>query len=124
MVTDTQSGAQVVLGSQHNDRATDQLLSGRTFARLLDAAREKFDIVILDTPPVGPVVDGLLLAGKADAVVFVVKWSATPQQQVRSALAALTAATGDKVPLLAVINQRRRDLIAYGDTYVKYYAET
>jgi len=124
MVTDAQSGAQIVLGSRHNDRATDQLLTGRTFARLLDAAREKFDIVILDTPPVGPVVDGLLLAGKADAVVFVVKWSATPQQQVRAALAALTAATSDKVPLLAVLNQQQRDLIAYGDTYAKYYAET
>jgi Mrp family chromosome partitioning ATPase len=102
---DAMSGAQVVLGSRRSDIATDQLVSGKAFARLLAAARENFDVVILDTPPVGPVVDGLYLAGKADAVVVVVEWATTPQQQVRAAIEALAGA--GPAPLVAVLNRQQ-----------------
>jgi Mrp family chromosome partitioning ATPase len=106
MTVDTGSGAQIVLGSRRSDIATDQLIAGRTLTRLIAAARQNFDIVVLDSPPVGPVVDGLYLAGMADAILFVVKWSATPQQEVRSAVAALVAARPDTTPILVALNQR------------------
>lgn len=124
MAVDGGSGARIVFGARRSDVATDQLISGKTFARLIAAAQNSFDVIVLDTPPVGPVVDGLYLAGMADAIVFVVKWSATPQQEVRSAIAALNSAKSPDTPLLAVLNQQDINPRAYRGKYAGYYAET
>jgi capsular exopolysaccharide synthesis family protein len=123
LTVDTGSGAQIVVGSRRSDIATDQLIAGKTFARLIAAARKNFDIVILDTPPVGPVVDALYLAGMADAIAFVVKFSSTPQQEVRAAMAALDKAKRDGVPILTVLNQQTSNPAAYRGKYAGYYAE-
>lgn len=123
VTVDDASGAQVVLGSRRSDVATDQLIAGRTFTTLVNAAKKNFDVVILDTPPIGPVVDGLYLAGMADAIVFVVKWSATPQQEVKGAVAALNSAKREHVPVLALLNQQSANPTAYKGRYAGYYAE-
>lgn len=123
MTVDAGSGAQIVLGSRRSDIATDQLIAGKTLTRLISAARKNFDVVILDTPPVGPVVDGLYLAGMADAILFVVKWSATPQQEVRSAVSSLLAAKSEATPVLVVLNQQDTNPRAYRGKYAGYYAE-
>jgi capsular exopolysaccharide synthesis family protein len=123
MTIDKGSGAQVVLGSRRSDIPTDQLIAGKTFARLITAARKNFDVVVLDTPPVGPVVDGLYLKSFADAIVFVVKWSATPQQEVRAAVTSLDEAKGSDVPLVAVLNMENTSRIAYRGRYGGYYTE-
>lgn len=123
LTVDTGSGAQIILGSRRSDVPTDQLVAGKTFARLVAAARKNFDIVILDTPPVGPVVDALYLAGMADAIAFVVKYSATPQQEVKAAMAALQGARAEDVPVLAILNQQTSNPAAYRGKYAGYYAE-
>ncbi|MGN6487987.1 MAG: GumC family protein [Devosia sp.] len=121
--SDEGSGARIVLGSRRSDIATDQLIASRTLTGLIEAARAGFDIVILDTPPVGPVVDGLYLAALADAILFVVKWSGTPQQEVRSAMAALVGAKPATTPLLVSLAQQTADPRAYRDKHAGYYAE-
>lgn len=123
LTVDPASGAQVVVGAHRSDIATDRLVAGRTFARLIAAARANFDVVLLDTPPVGPVVDGLYLAGMADAIAFVVKFSSTPQQEVRAAMASLIGAKQDDVPILTVLNQQTSDPAAYRGKHAGYYAE-
>lgn len=123
IAVDAGSGAQVVLGSRRSDVATDQLIAGKTLTRLIEAARKNFDVVVLDTPPVGPVVDGLYLAAMADAILFVVKWSATPQQEVRAAVSALVGAKAENVPLLVALNQQDANPRAYRGKYAGYYAE-
>jgi capsular exopolysaccharide synthesis family protein len=123
MVIDAGSKAQVVLGSRRSDIATDQLIASRTFSHLVSAARKNFDVIVLDTPPVGPVVDGLYLASMADAIVFVVKWSSTPQQEVRTAVAALQSAKRPETAIIAVLNQQEADPRAYRAKYAGYYGE-
>ena len=120
---DDASGARVVLGSRRSDFATDQLIAGRTFTTLVNAARKNFDVVILDTPPIGPVVDGLYLADMADAILFVVKWSATPQQEVKGAVSSLNTAKPKHVPMLVLLNQQSSNPSAYKGRYASYYAE-
>jgi polysaccharide biosynthesis transport protein len=44
---------------------------------LLAAVRAHYDLVLLDTPPVLPVADALVLAGQADATLLVVRWEKT-----------------------------------------------
>jgi capsular exopolysaccharide synthesis family protein len=53
------------------------LLSGnRTFA-LLHSMRDQFDLVLIDSPPISILADGLLLAAESDAVLLVVRAGVT-----------------------------------------------
>ena len=56
--------------------AVDVLGSGR-MQNALDALRDNFDIVIIDCPPVEPVIDARILAEHSDQLVFVCKWRGT-----------------------------------------------
>jgi len=122
MTVDDESGAQVVLGARRSDIATDSLLSSTTFARLISAARTTFDIVVLDTPPVGPVVDGLYLAKHADSIVFVVRWASTSQHDVRHAVSLLQGAKKPEAEILSVLNQQEISKSAYSGKYGGYYS--
>jgi len=64
-------------------------LSGLTSARMqrvLQEAAERFDWVIVDTPPVAAAADAGLLAAMVDATVFVVKANETPHGTIRHAI--------------------------------------
>ncbi len=122
MTMDQASGAQVIVGSRRSDVPTDELVSSRTFARLVDAARQNFDIVIIDTPPLGPVVDGLYLAPLADAIVFVIRWTKTSQQEARRGLASLDDAKRPETKIVTVLNQQEGALPGYSSKYAAYYS--
>lgn len=49
-----------------------ELLGSENFARLIPALKEVFDYVVVDTAPVGQVIDCALMAPKMDGVVMVV----------------------------------------------------
>ena len=121
MTVDDESGAQVVLGARRSDIATDSLLSSTTFSRLLNAARTTFEVIILDTPPVGPVVDGLYLASHADCIVFVVRWASTSQHEVRHSVSLLQGAKRPDTEILTVLNQQEISKSAYSGKYAGYY---
>ena len=121
---DPGSGAQIVLGSRRSDVPTDQLVAGKTFSALVAAARRNFDVVILDTPPVGPVVDALYMAGLCDVIAYIIKWSDTPQQPIKQALESLQRVKPDKVQILAVINQLDKVPVGYQGRYSDYYLES
>ncbi len=47
----------------------------------------RFDVIIISTPPLLPVLDGRILADYADQIVFVMKWQRTPKALAKKALA-------------------------------------
>jgi succinoglycan biosynthesis transport protein ExoP len=57
--------------------------------RFIDEARETFDWVVIDTPPIGLLSDASLLAALADGTILVVKANSTPHDLVQRAVAAL-----------------------------------
>jgi succinoglycan biosynthesis transport protein ExoP len=67
---------------------TSELISGPGMRDLIEAARQSFDYIIVDLPPLGPVVDAKAFAPLADGFVMVTEWGATPRALVRSALQA------------------------------------
>jgi capsular exopolysaccharide synthesis family protein len=123
MVTDGPSGAQVIVGARPSDFATDHLVTSAAFRRLIKAARENFEVVILDTPPIGPVVDGLYLAQFADVAVYVVRWASTSQQDARGGFNALAEVLPSGTEILAVLNQQDRSRASYRYAYSGYYTE-
>lgn len=68
-----------------------ELLHTRAFAELLQRLRERYDLVVLDSPPIGPVSDALVLARQADGVLLVLKAGTTHREAARSARRALAS---------------------------------
>ena len=97
------------------------MLAGKRFAALLAQARQEYDVILLDTPPLHPVVDGLHLAGQADVIVLAVKWASTMQRDVRAVLPALEEAKRPDVPVLAMLSQVQHGGRGYGRKYANYY---
>ena len=63
-----------------------QLLSSERLINALMVLRRHYDRIIIDTPPILPVSDGLVLAMHADTVIFVAKSDATAIPQIKQAL--------------------------------------
>ena len=61
------------------------VLTSESHAAVLDEAREKFDWVILDTPPVGLLPDAHLLAAMVDGAVLIVGAGMSPHRAVAKA---------------------------------------
>ena len=84
-------------------------------ARMRDALaglRDEYEFVIVDSPPVVPVTDGVVLSREADAVVLVVKGHDTPLELVRRARDHLGVANAHLIG--AVINNVD---LGWGDLY-------
>lgn len=65
---------------------SSELLSSGAMHRLVEQLGLEADYVILDLPPLGPVIDVRAAADLVDAFVFVVEWGKTPRSLVRSTL--------------------------------------
>jgi capsular exopolysaccharide synthesis family protein len=97
-----------------------ELLGSTTTARLVTQLGQLWDVVIIDTPPVGPVTDGQLLAAHADAVLAIVRSGKTPRAGLRGALEALRYA--GKPVLGIVLNDLRPGALSRYTSYGYYYS--
>ena len=69
-----------------------ELLSSPVLENIIVKARENFDIILLDVPPVLSVTDPLIVAQKADALLFVVAAHAANKKAVARAYSILKGA--------------------------------
>ncbi len=88
VVQDRGSGAEFVLARPLR-QVTRALLEGRPMASLLAQARSRYDLVLLDTPPVMRVVDPLVLGRQSDGTVVTVAAGAVDRTTVRAAISRL-----------------------------------
>jgi capsular exopolysaccharide synthesis family protein len=58
------------------------LLTSSAFLELLATAKKSYEVILIDSPPLLPVVDTKILRRMADMVVFVVRADATPRDGV------------------------------------------
>lgn len=124
LARDEATGLMVLLTPRRSDMPTDDLITSRQFGRLVEAAKKTFDVVILDSPPLGPVVDALYLARYADVVVYVVQWAVTSQSEIRRAYHPLQEVLNDGVEVFPVLNQQNLSSVAYYRRYSNYYGES
>ena len=92
------------------------VLTSKRMARLVHEARETFEWVIIDTPPVGLISDANLLAEAADGALLVVRAESTPVDIVQRAVATL-----GRERVLGVVLNQARELDAPGYKYHNYY---
>jgi len=67
---------------------TSELVSGPGMRDLIQDARSVYDYIIVDLPPLGPVVDAKAFAPLADGFIMVTEWGGTPRALVRATLQA------------------------------------
>lgn len=122
VVHDELLGADVLLGDKGQANAADIFSSDR-FAKLLEGMRERYDVIIIDTPPVLIVPDARVIAQNVDATVFVVRWDRTQHDQVQSAIREFES-VGKPISGLVLnqISPRGMKRYGYGNSYGPYSA--
>lgn len=113
-------GLQVLPGRPVGGVATD-LLGDAAMRGVLETLRTRFDLVVVDTPPVLPVADARVLAPLFDAVLYAVRWEKTPDDVAAEGLARMEEA--DAPPPAVVLTQvdlRKQGSYGYGG-YTRYY---
>ncbi len=81
IVHDENVGVDVLPGQATAINAGD-LFSSKKFGDLIQALRERYDTIVIDTPPVLVVPDARVIAQHADATFVVVGWDSTEHEQV------------------------------------------
>ena len=79
------------------------LLESERFAQMIEHCRQRFGVVLIDTPPLGSVADAMNIATHCDGTVLVVRGGETPRKVVGDSVQQLKR-TG--VPLLGVVLDR------------------
>lgn len=62
-----------------------ELLASGKMGEVLDALREQYDHIVIDTPPTLPVTDAVVMAARADAVILVIRAGGTTKHALRQA---------------------------------------
>lgn len=99
-----------------------ELLGSLEMASLIDQLASEFDYVLIDSPPVLPVTDSVILSRYVDGVVLVIKGASTPRRVVTDARNRLKA-VGANI-LGAVLNDvdvTSGDYYYYNRYYHSYY---
>ena len=65
---------------------TSEFLGSTGMQQLLSDAKKHYEYIVLDLPPLGPVLDARAIAPQVDAFVFVVEWRRTARKIVRNML--------------------------------------
>lgn len=83
------SGMDVVIAKSKTPNPHD-LLASKQMERLLAVAREHYDIVIVDTPPVIAVSDSAVVSKMVDTTIYIVRWASTPREVIKQGIKRLT----------------------------------
>ena len=85
---ETDTGLQILPSflAEDDPRVADGL-SAATIRGLLTGSAQTFEYVIIDLPPIGPLVNARSLASAIDAFIFVIEWGETSRGAVRTVLA-------------------------------------
>jgi succinoglycan biosynthesis transport protein ExoP len=109
----------------------NDLISSPAMQQLIEEARQAFDYVIVDLPPLAPVIDAKAFEPLADGFLFVVEWGRTPASLVRDLLAAESRI--DAKTIGVILNKTDMDTLPrysdagtaekYRDLYQQYYVD-
>lgn len=120
-VIDTETTLSIIVGSKRSDMPTDHFSAGSSLETLINSAKKQFDYIILDTPPIIPVVDGLYLAEYADIVAMVVRWASTSQGEAKETVTSLTQVLRPGTEIITIMNQQENNPRGYRYKYSGYY---
>ena len=127
--TDNASPLKLLIAADGQEQSPD-LIASESMSTLLRTLAALYDLVVIDSPPVLPVGDTLVLSRMADSLIYVVRWEETPRDAVTNGLK-LLANAGARVTgtALTQVDFDRYTRYSYGEVgshykrYQGYYAE-
>lgn len=119
ILTDHELGIHVLAAANPCPEAADDLNTD-WLRPMMEELKRVYDVVIVDSPPLLKVSDGLVLAQVADSIVYVVRWDVTPRSAVAEGLDALAGMNLGVTGI--VLNQVDPKVAekAYGEGYAAY----
>ncbi|HZP76070.1 MAG TPA: polysaccharide biosynthesis tyrosine autokinase [Pseudolabrys sp.] len=125
MVERASSLAVLPCSPPESSAALTEFVSSEVMRAALDRLRGMFDVIIVDAPPVVPLIDARALAEHADRIILTIAWDRTPQDVVAQALE-LLAPVYDRMlgTVLTRVDMRRLRHYDYyrSSAYLRPYA--
>ena len=92
-----------------------EILGSKEMENLIKELKINFDYIIIDTPPILPVSDTLLLASKVDATLIVVKARKTKEKMVKESYSKLVEARANVIGTILNESDKSLDNKYYGN---------
>lgn len=99
-----------------------ELLEHERFGNMIKRLREEYDYVILDTPPLGSVIDSAIVAKESDGAIIVVEANAISYKFAQNVKEQLTK-TGSRILGVILNKVPLENHKYYGKYYAKYYGK-
>ena len=96
-----------------------EMIGSAKMRALMESCRERYDYVIVDTPPILAVTDAVRLSSQADSVLLVIRAGQTPRDALARSCDLLNQAT---VPVLGIVVNGVSSRSA-GANYYGYYPQ-
>ena len=114
-----------LVSSGGRSKSPTQLLESPSFGQLLERLKKDFDLIVIDSPPLGAVTDSLLIAERADEVIYVCRFNRAFRKHIRLYIKALRSGKNDILGIvLNGLSPRRIEYYSnyrYYRSYKKYY---
>lgn len=91
-----------------------ELLASRAMSTVLSELSSRFDLVILDCPPLLPVVDAAVLSGRVDGAVLVTRLGSVTRQQLGHSVVSLKAGNARLLGTIHTFVPQREQMDDYG----------
>ncbi len=97
------------------------LLGSQHMRAFLEQMRSRYDLIVLDSPPVLVVSDAIILSHIVDTTMYIVRWEKTPRHVVAGAIKIMRTNGGDMAgAVLSRVNTRKHAAYGYGDSAYYY----
>lgn len=96
-----------------------ELLGNGRMKKLIPALKESFDYVIIDTPPLGSVIDAAVISKKCDASMLILSYDTSSKTEAKKVVEQLKAANSNFLGV--VINKADVKTRGYYKKYNGYY---
>lgn len=95
-----------------------ELLNGKKFDELLKTLEEKYDVILVDSPPLGSVIDAAILTPKCDGTILVMASGEVNKRVAKEVKKQLEVAGSNIIGV--VLNKVKIDKGTYGKYYGRY----
>ena len=114
-----------LLTSGGRSKSPTELLENPVFGQLIERLKKQFDLVVVDSPPMGAVTDATLIAERTDEVVYVCRFNRAYRKHIKLYIKALREGKNEILGIvLNGLSPRRIEYYSnyrYYRSYKKYY---
>jgi len=115
-----ESGGYWTIGAGSRTQNPTDLLNSERMKTLVAGFREDYDLIIIDTPPTGLVIDPVIVSNFSDKIVMIVRWGVTARELVKETVERLSGHRKIAGIAFNLVNESQAQ--KYGkDAYSYYY---